>query len=201
MGARPDERELSVTPPDPDSVMGYDDCVGINQNTPRLSAWDRLGAYYAYTWGHRRSLLMGAIDDVDDYAYDGTGRTGVLWQTSRDAQLELWTSTASAGENIDFEKRPLCADGGVSPCMGEFDVQGRVRPVPTLLAGTPGDSTCSRMGLDRYWPTCCFATTAWRWIPGASISMDLQYRSWAVSGSGSTTRSCSIGRGPAETHY
>jgi hypothetical protein len=87
--------------------MGYDDCVGINQNTPRLSAWDRLGAYYAYTWGHRRSLLMGAIDDVDDYAFDGTGRTGILWQTSRDAKFELWTSTASAGENIEFETSAL----------------------------------------------------------------------------------------------
>jgi hypothetical protein len=128
-----------VTPPDPDSVMGYDDCEGINQEMPRLSAWDRLGAYYAYTWGHRRSLLMGAVDEVDDYAWDGTGRTGILWQTSRDATLELWTSTASAGESIEFDTQLLCTDGGEGPCMADFDAQGRVRPVPAFLAGTSSD--------------------------------------------------------------
>jgi hypothetical protein len=128
-----------VTPLDPDSVMGYDDCEGINPNAPRLSAWDRLGAYYGYSWSHRRSLIMGAVSSVDDYAYDGSGRTGIMWTQTRSPDLEVWTSTAGPGQEIQFTVEPKCATGEEPPCLGSFDEEGRVRPSPAFLTGTAAD--------------------------------------------------------------
>lgn len=128
-----------VTPPDPDSVMAYDDCVGVNQNLPRLSPMDRLGSYYAYTWGHRRSWMMGAVSQIDDYAYDGLGHTGIVWQKSRSPELELWNSVGEPGTTIEFSTEVLCADGAAPPCVGSFDVDGRVRPVNAFLTGTAQD--------------------------------------------------------------
>jgi hypothetical protein len=128
-----------VTPADPHSVMAIDDCVGVAKNVPVLSDWDRLGAYYGYTWAHRRTAMMEPVSGIDDYAYDGTGRTGILWQTSRSDELELWTSIADPGEPIAFEQQILCADGSAGPCMGDFDERGRVRPVPAFLTGGVSD--------------------------------------------------------------
>jgi hypothetical protein len=128
-----------LTPDDPDSVMGVDSCVGVNDNLPRLSAWDRLGGYYQYTWGRRRASMMGVVSQVDDYAYDGTGQTGILWQTSRSAQIQRWTSTSTPGQTIEFAVDDLCANGGVPPCEGPFDSEGRVRPIPALLSGGASD--------------------------------------------------------------
>jgi hypothetical protein len=93
-----------VTPPDSDSIMGYDTCEGINPNAPRLSAWDRLGAYYSYNWSHRRSLIMGAVSSIGDYAYDGSGQTGILWTQTRSPDLEVWTSTAGPGQEIQIHR-------------------------------------------------------------------------------------------------
>ena len=129
-----------VTPPDADSVMGYaGDCLGINQNQPRLSAWDRLGAYYAYTWSHRRTLIMGAVSLVDDYAYDGSGRTGIMWTRTRSPDLDVWTSTAGPGQPIQFSVEAKCATGEQPPCLASFDEDGRLRPVNAFLAGTAAD--------------------------------------------------------------
>ncbi|KIG12932.1 hypothetical protein DB30_00888 [Enhygromyxa salina] len=128
-----------LTPNDPDSVMGVDSCVGVNNNLPRLSAWDRLGTYYQYTWGRRRASMMGVVSQVDDYAYDGTGQTGILWQSSRSAQIQRWTSARTPGNAIEFLVDELCANGGVPPCDGPYDSEGRVRPIPALLSGGASD--------------------------------------------------------------
>ncbi len=130
-----------LTPPDADSVMGYDayPCLGINQNQPRLSAWDRLSAYYGYTWSHRRSLIMGAVSLEDDYSYDGSGRTGILWSQNRSPDLEVWTSTADPGQPIQFTVENKCATNEDPPCSNNFDDDGRVRPVNAFLTGTTGD--------------------------------------------------------------
>ncbi|MFO7561807.1 MAG: hypothetical protein R6X02_04135 [Enhygromyxa sp.] len=128
-----------VTPPDPDSVMGYQSCVGINPNAPRLSAWDRLGAYYAYNWSHRRSLMMGAASAIGDYAYDGSGRTGILWTQTQSPSVEVWTSAAGPGHEVEFAVELKCATGESPPCLGEFDNEGRVRPVNAFLSGTAAD--------------------------------------------------------------
>ncbi|WP_106088878.1 FG-GAP-like repeat-containing protein [Enhygromyxa salina] len=124
-----------LTPPDRSSVMANDFCAGVNTNVPWLSAWDRLGAYYQYTWGRRRASMMGLVSQVDDYAYDGLGQTGILWQTSRSARMQRWSSTGAPGQPIQFAVEELCADGGAPPCMGAFDSEGRVRPSPALLSG------------------------------------------------------------------
>jgi hypothetical protein len=119
--------------------MGYDTCEGINPNAPRLSGWDRLSAYYGYSWSHRRSLIMGAVSTVDDYAYDGSGQTGIIWTQTRSPDLELWTSTAGPGQEIQFSVEPKCATGEEPPCLASFDDEGRVRPVNAFLTGTAAD--------------------------------------------------------------
>lgn len=128
-----------LTPPDADSVMGYQTCPGIAPNQPRLSAWDRLGAYYSYTWSHRRPLMMGAVDSIQDYGYDGSGRTGILWQTPRSAELEHWVSSAPVGQPVNFVTQSLCIDGTAPPCVEGFDEQGRTRPSPAFLFGEASD--------------------------------------------------------------
>jgi hypothetical protein len=83
--------------------------------------------------------MMGAVSQVDDYAYDGTGHTGILWQKSRSAELEIWNSTGDPGATIEFSVESLCADGAAPPCGGSFDAEGRVRPVNAFLTGTDRD--------------------------------------------------------------
>jgi hypothetical protein len=128
-----------LTPKDPSSVMAVDFCEGVNNNVPRLSAWDRLGAYYQYTWGRRRAGMMGVVSQVDDYGFDGTGQTGILWQTSRSGRLERWSATGAPGQPIEFAVDELCADGSPPPCLGAFDTEGRVRASPALLDGGASD--------------------------------------------------------------
>lgn len=127
-------RELA--PPDPSSVMGYDYCEGILHNQTRLSAYDRLSGYLQYTWGHRRVKMMGPVSLLSDYSYDGSGRTGIAWYTPKSNQLDLWTSTSAPGEAIEFEASVRCLDGGPGPaCNGDFDADGRSRPIPLFGRG------------------------------------------------------------------
>jgi hypothetical protein len=117
----------ALTPHDPDSVMGYDWCNGIANSQPRLSAYDRLGAYYQYVWGHRRPLVMEGGNLVADYAYDGSERTSLLWYTPRGNILEQWIGVGEPGQPISFE---------ASARKIEPDPHGRTRPMPLFATGT-----------------------------------------------------------------
>src|SRR5690606_5925103 len=86
-----------------------------------------------------RALMMGAVSEVEEYSYDGTGRPGIFWQKSRDSEFEVWTPVGAPGNATDFSVHPSCADGSAQPCSTPLDSGGRVRPVPALWAGTAGD--------------------------------------------------------------
>lgn len=126
-----------LVPADPASVMGYDFCNGILPNQTRLSARDRLSGYYQYSWGHRRAKMMGPVSGLADYAYDGTPRAGISWFTPKSNKIDLWVSTASPGDPIEFDAEIRCLDGGPGPaCGGGFDAAGRSRPMPLFGWGS-----------------------------------------------------------------
>jgi hypothetical protein len=129
-----DWREL--TPPDPKSVMAYDFCPGVSPNQPRLSAYDRLGAFYQYNWSRRQSLLLSAVSPIDEFSYDGTGRGGIAWHDASGSMLHLWTSVAEPGEPINFDVDQHCLDGGEFPCAADVVWSHRVRPSPLYAEGS-----------------------------------------------------------------
>jgi len=83
----------NLTPADPKSVMIYDDCEGAAPNLPRLSAYDRVGAFYRYNWARRHALMFEPVSQIDDFNYDGEGRPGIAWYKADSARLDIWTST------------------------------------------------------------------------------------------------------------
>ncbi|WP_172302098.1 FG-GAP-like repeat-containing protein [Pseudenhygromyxa sp. WMMC2535] len=127
-------REL--TPPDANSIMGYDYCAGMAANQPRLSAYDRLGAYYAYSWARRRPWPGEAAANL---AYGGSARRGIAWQRPRSASLEVWTVAGGPGEAITFDREERCVDGSAPPCSADFDPRGRLRPTAARLEGSAKD--------------------------------------------------------------
>jgi len=132
-----DWREL--TPADPKSVMGYDWCEGVQKNQPRLSAYDRLGAFFRYNWSRRQSLILAADSAVDEFSYDGTGRTGIAWHDAKGASLRFWTSVAAPGEPIAFDAVQQCLDGSGPPCDMSDLWSHRVQPSPLFAVGTASD--------------------------------------------------------------
>jgi hypothetical protein len=128
-----------VTPADPKSVMGYPWCKGIQNNRPWLSAYDRLGAYYQYSWGHRRPLMMAGGSPSADYAYDGSDRTSLLWYQPRASRMALWVSAGDPDKPIEFEVTSRCLDGSNPPCDTNPDSHGLFRPSPLLGTGTQDD--------------------------------------------------------------
>ena len=128
-----------LTPPDSFSVMGYDTCKGIAASQPRLSAYDRLGAFYQYGWARRRAAIMGAASSVEELAYDGTGRPGIGWYRPKAHSIDFWTAVGGAGEPLEFTSKARCIDGGVGPCSGDDDELLRLRPTPLFARGTAAD--------------------------------------------------------------
>lgn len=127
-------REL--TPADPKSVMAYDSCEGVLSNEPQLSAYDRLGAFYQYNWARRHTLLTSPASPIDDFSYDGTGRTGIAWYDADNASVQLWTSVTPPGQAVSFDVSQLCLDGGTPPCDADTEWSHRVRPSPLFVDGT-----------------------------------------------------------------
>lgn len=130
-------REL--TPADPESVMGYDHCEGVFPNQPRLSAYDRLGAFYQYHWPRRQALILSAVSQVDELSYDGSARAGIAWHDPTAAALHLWTSEGESGESVNFSTTSRCLDGGTPPCAADHIWSHRVRPSPLFASGTAAD--------------------------------------------------------------
>ncbi len=128
-----------LTPPDPLSVMGYDDCKGIAPNEPRLSPYDRVAAFYQYNWARRHALMMGGGGSYDDLAYDGSERAGIAWYRPLAHEIELWNSIGDPGQPLEFEVEHRCTSGGPEPCVGDDVSLLRRRPTPLFASGTAGD--------------------------------------------------------------
>ena len=137
--AKPELEWRELTPIDPKSIMAYDTCEGVPENQPRLSAYDRLGAFYQYNSSHRQSLLLSAVSPIDELSYDGLGRAGVAWHDASNAMLHLWTSIAGPGEPISFDVTQRCFDGQTPPCAADDLWSHRVQPSPLFADGTAAD--------------------------------------------------------------
>ncbi|KIG16896.1 hypothetical protein DB30_04058 [Enhygromyxa salina] len=129
----------SLTPPDPKSVMANDTCPGAAKDQPRLSGFDRLGAFYQYSRARRNPLMMGGASLVHDYAYDGSERPGIAWFTPLDNAIQQWTSTAAPGQAIAFTAVERCLDGQAPPCGGSVEISVGLRPSPLFASGTYND--------------------------------------------------------------
>ncbi|NJK31550.1 MAG: hypothetical protein HC927_03545 [Deltaproteobacteria bacterium] len=129
----------TLTPPDPFSVMGYDFCQGIEDNQPKLSAYDRVGAFYQYTWARRNALIMAGGSSVKSLSYDGSGRTGIAWHRPLNREIELWTSTGSPGTPIEFDASHHCLSGAQGACTDDATEYIHQRPSPLFISGSAED--------------------------------------------------------------
>lgn len=114
-----------VTPPDPDSIMGYPYCRGTPGGVASLSAYDKLALRFLYNLPalSDRSFNDDAIDDI-------------AWIEPGEPQLRLWYGMAGSDE-IDFEEAVYCLDGSTSPpCAGVSSTDWR--PIPVQKDGRAG---------------------------------------------------------------
>ncbi|NJK32439.1 MAG: hypothetical protein HC927_08520 [Deltaproteobacteria bacterium] len=136
----------TLTPPDDLSIMGYDSCDGIANNQPRLSPYDRLGAFYQYTWARRHALMMGGGSSIENLAYDSSGRAGIAWHRPWDHEIELWTSAGSPGEPLEFHASHHCLSGNQGACKGDVVEHARQRPSPLFASGMAADLDVLMLG-------------------------------------------------------
>jgi hypothetical protein len=123
------EPPIALTPPDPNSVMGYDQCDG-SVLSAGITARDRLGSYYAFNWTNRR------VHEMDDasfgrHAWSGESRTGILWYHPFGTQLTEWLSTAGPGDPLTFDVIDRCMDADCD----YSDVFGHWRPIVGQFTG------------------------------------------------------------------
>lgn len=121
-----------VTPPDPDSVMGYPYCRGTPGGAVGLSPMDRLALRYHY-----------ALPALRHQSFDEGTTSDILWFLPREGVLTLWYG--NEGVPISFAEVALCSDEASGDCPG--GVQSAWKPIPLAEAGQahvlmygPGDT-------------------------------------------------------------
>lgn len=128
-----------LTAPDPKSVMANGFCPGAEPDQPRLSGFDRLGAFYQYHRARRSPLMMGGGGSNERFSYDGSMRAGVAWFTPQRHSFLQWTSTSQPGEAIEFSQLERCLDGGALPCTESLEASVGLRPSPLFASGEDQD--------------------------------------------------------------
>jgi hypothetical protein len=126
--------EARLTPPDPWSVMGYPECVGM-ADSERASPSDWLGAYYLFNWTERRVRDMAPqTGGRDRRLWVGDERPGILWYLPFPDRLLEWRFDAQQPGPLAFEVVERCMDAE-APCS-PTDSEGRWHPIMGQFAGS-----------------------------------------------------------------
>ncbi|PRP96028.1 hypothetical protein [Enhygromyxa salina] len=125
--------ERQLTPEDPWSVMGYDECEGSEKSTG-ISPHDMMGAYYAFNWADRRVRDMAPQGGGQDRRlWAGNLRPGLLWYAPFPDRLIEWRFAAQQPGPLAYDVIERCM-GGAPPCA-VHDSNGHWRPIMGQFTG------------------------------------------------------------------
>lgn len=124
---------LRLTPADPWSVMGYEECVGI-ADTERASPHDWLGAYYLFNWTERRVRDMAPqVAGRDQRLWAGDDHPGLLWYQPLVGRMIEWRFDAQQPGALSFQIVERCPSEE-DPCP-QTNSGARSHPIMGQFAG------------------------------------------------------------------
>lgn len=124
---------MKLTPPDPWSVSGYDECEG-SELSQGVSPADMLGAYYTFNWTERRITDMAPqTGGRFQRLWAGDERPGVLWYLPFPDRLFEWRFDAQQPGPLSFQTIDRCMGDG-QPCV-LTDSGGHWHPVMGQFTG------------------------------------------------------------------
>lgn len=120
---------LQLTPSDPWSVMGYDECEGMAEPV-HASPSDWLGAYYLFNWTERRVPDMAPqTGGRHQRHWGGDDRPGLLWYEPLPDRLTEWRFSLQQPGPLSYQVVERCTNsecllsnsgGRWHPVMGQF---------------------------------------------------------------------------------
>jgi len=109
-----------LTPPDPNSIMGYPYCRGTPGAAIALSHLDRLGLRYLYN-----------LPALTDRSFNDDVTDDIFWYRPGQATLSLWYGT-SGSDDIIFTEVDFCWDTSESPDCGD-PMPADWKPIPVQI--------------------------------------------------------------------
>lgn len=112
-----------ITPPDPNSIMGYPYCRGTPGATATLSRFDKLGLRYLYN-----------LPALTIRSFDQDTTEDIFWYSPASESISVWYGMQTE-DQIQFMETTFCWDASAPPAC-TTTVPSGLRPIPISANGS-----------------------------------------------------------------